>query len=96
MGVKKLFPHNYKLYAAACKDKQVVIGKMFVTEEESLLSGKKMIINFPTKTDWRKPSEYSYIEKGLLESWHVLKRGGAQYIITYGARYGKDLGVKTT
>ena len=29
------------------------------------MGGTKIIINFPTKTDWRKPSEYSYIEQGL-------------------------------
>ncbi len=34
-------------------------------------------------------------DKALLETWHVLKRAGAQYIITYGARYAKNLGVKT-
>jgi len=32
-------------------------------------------------------------EKGLLESLQVLKRAGSQYIITYGARYGKKLGL---
>jgi O-acetyl-ADP-ribose deacetylase (regulator of RNase III)/uncharacterized protein YwgA len=62
---KNQYPNNYKLYATACKAKEVVVGKMFVTEETSLLGGKKIIINFPTKTDWRKPSEYSYIESGL-------------------------------
>lgn len=30
----------------------------------------------------------------LLESWHVFKRAGAQFIITYGAREAKRLGVK--
>lgn len=29
----------------------------------------------------------------LVESWHVFKRAGAQFIITYGARYAKELGV---
>ena len=62
---KNQYPNNYKLYAAACKAKEVQVGKLFVTEESSLLSGKKTIINFPTKTEWRKPSEYSYIETGL-------------------------------
>lgn len=62
---KNLFPNNYKIYAKACKEKTFGIGQLLVTEEESLLSGKKIIINFPTKTDWRKPSEYSYIEAGL-------------------------------
>jgi porphobilinogen synthase len=32
-------------------------------------------------------------EKALLETWHVFKRAGTQYIITYGARYAKKLGV---
>jgi porphobilinogen synthase len=32
-------------------------------------------------------------EEALLETWHVFKRAGAQYIITYGARYAKVLGV---
>jgi len=33
-------------------------------------------------------------EKALLESWHIFKRAGAQYVITYGARFAKKLGVK--
>jgi porphobilinogen synthase len=32
-------------------------------------------------------------EAALLETWHVFKRAGAQYIITYGARYAKSLGI---
>lgn len=32
-------------------------------------------------------------DRGLLETWHVFKRAGAQFIITYGARYAKNLGV---
>jgi porphobilinogen synthase len=32
-------------------------------------------------------------EDALLETWHVFKRAGAQYIITYGARYAKRLGI---
>jgi porphobilinogen synthase len=32
-------------------------------------------------------------ERGLLETWHVFKRAGAQFIITYGARYAKQLGI---
>jgi O-acetyl-ADP-ribose deacetylase (regulator of RNase III) len=70
---KNQYPNNYKLYAMACKAKEVVVGKMFVTEETSLLGGKKIIINFPTKTDWRKPSEYSYIESGLQDLVNVIQ-----------------------
>jgi porphobilinogen synthase len=32
-------------------------------------------------------------EEALLETWHVFKRAGAQYIITYGARYARQLGI---
>jgi porphobilinogen synthase len=32
-------------------------------------------------------------EEALVETWHVFKRAGAQYIITYGARYAKSLGI---
>ena len=37
------------------------------------LPKKKIIINFPTKTTWRKPSEYSYIEEGLLDLKKIIK-----------------------
>ncbi|MCJ8498604.1 macro domain-containing protein [Chryseobacterium salipaludis] len=62
---KNRFPNNFKLYAKACKNKELNVGQLLVTEEEDLLSGKKIIINFPTKTTWRLPSEYQYIESGL-------------------------------
>ncbi|WJS92905.1 macro domain-containing protein [Flavobacterium johnsoniae] len=70
---KNQFPNNYKIYAKACKNNEFHIGELLVTEEESLLGGKKIIINFPTKTDWRKPSEYSYVEKGMIELVNVIK-----------------------
>lgn len=62
---KEKFPHNYILYRHACKEHKVKIGEMFTTVEQDL-TGRKIIINFPTKTTWRRPSEYSYIEQGLV------------------------------
>ena len=62
---KNQFPNNYKIYKEACKNKTLTIGQLLITEEESLLGGKKTIINFPTKTHWRMPSEYEYIDAGL-------------------------------
>jgi O-acetyl-ADP-ribose deacetylase (regulator of RNase III) len=70
---KNMFPNNFKLYANACKEKEVKIGKLLVTEEETLLEGKKIIINFPTKTDWRLPSEYNYIEAGMSQMVKVIQ-----------------------
>lgn len=62
---KKAFPNNFKKYLDACKSERFKIGKVLVCKDSNLNSGEKWIINFPTKRDWRKPSEYSFIEKGL-------------------------------
>lgn len=62
---RKNFPHNFKVYADACKNNEMEIGRLLVVKDNSLVTGEKLIINFPTKIDWRKPSEYEYIEKGL-------------------------------
>lgn len=70
---KNTFPNNFKLYSIACKNKTIDIGHLLVSEDESLLSGKKIIVNFPTKTNWRLPSEYEYIEKGLTALVKVIK-----------------------
>lgn len=70
---KKMFPNNFKWYSDACKNKEIKVGLLLVSEEETLLTGKKIIINFPTKTNWRLPSEYQYIEAGLIELVKVIK-----------------------
>lgn len=62
---KKLFPGNYKAYYEASKKGNVQVGRMFVFRDTNLSTGDKLIINFPTKKDWRKPSEFSYVEEGL-------------------------------
>jgi len=77
---KNQFPANAKIYTKACKEKTFDIGQLLVTKEASLLNGEKIIINFPTKTDWRKPSEYSYIEKGLIALVKLIKEKGIKSI----------------
>lgn len=62
---KNRFPENYKVYRERCLSNNLHIGDLLITQEDTLLNGKKTIINFPTKTNWRLPSEYSYIEAGL-------------------------------
>lgn len=69
---KKVYPDNFKDYVKACKNGDIAIGKLFVTEDISV-NGRRYIINFPTKTTWRKPSEYSYIEAGLDDLVRVLE-----------------------
>ncbi|WP_138480090.1 type II toxin-antitoxin system antitoxin DNA ADP-ribosyl glycohydrolase DarG [Dyadobacter bucti] len=70
---KKAYPNNFKSYENASKSRSVVVGKMFVTKDYNADSGEKLIINFPTKIDWRKPSEYEYIEDGLEDLINVIK-----------------------
>ena len=64
---KNMFPNNFREYSKACQNNEVKVGKLLISEEDSLLSGKKIIINFPTKTNWRLPSEFKYIESGLID-----------------------------
>jgi O-acetyl-ADP-ribose deacetylase (regulator of RNase III) len=71
---KKAYPNNYKSYSLACKNKEVEVGKMFLTTDSNISSGEKIIINFPTKQNWRKPSEYIYIENGLDDLIDVIKQ----------------------
>ncbi|CAA7197193.1 type II toxin-antitoxin system antitoxin DNA ADP-ribosyl glycohydrolase DarG [Chryseobacterium potabilaquae] len=62
---KKAFPTNFKLYQEACKNNNINIGQLFYVKDSNITSETKLIINFPTKKSWRKPSEYSFIELGL-------------------------------
>jgi O-acetyl-ADP-ribose deacetylase (regulator of RNase III) len=62
------YPHNTAAYEKACRNKEVRIGRMFVWE-----SGRgPLIVNFPTKTDWRQPSELAYIAEGLRDLRQVI------------------------
>ena len=69
---KERFPINFKVYASECKEKRVVVGKMLVVKDNSM-NGEKLIINFPTKTEWFKKSQYDYIEEGLKDLRKVIE-----------------------
>lgn len=70
---KERFPQNYKAYKDACKKGLVVTGKMFVFNESDLLNNNKIIVNFPTKEEWYRKSQYSFIEEGLKDLVKVIK-----------------------
>lgn len=65
---KERYPENFEAYVNACRD-GVNVGEMMCFVER----GQK-IVNFPTKQDWRNPSEMSYIEDGLDTLVTVIKR----------------------
>lgn len=56
-------PSLFDDYRKACRLGQVRPGKLHVW---SNLTETLTVINFPTKLSWRNPSEYSYIESGLV------------------------------
>ena len=57
---KKRFPAMFKEYRALTDHSELEIGQLHVWRGPS-----KWVLNFPTKTTWRKPSKLSYVEEGL-------------------------------
>jgi len=69
---KKAFPDNFEEYRKACHRGEVLPGKMFITERDSL-AGPRFIINFPTKRHWRGKSRIEDIESGLAALRHEIR-----------------------
>jgi len=69
---KNEFPQNNRLYVAACKAGELKPGKLLVVKENKM-DGERIIINFPTKTEWYQKSKYEYIEQGLQELVNVIE-----------------------
>ncbi len=57
---KARYPKNNEAYVKACRSGILRVGVLLTNKEED-----RVIINFPTKTEWRKKSSYDYIEKGM-------------------------------
>jgi O-acetyl-ADP-ribose deacetylase (regulator of RNase III) len=69
---KKRYPDNYDNYEVACKRGNVVPGKVFVYETNSLIN-PNFSINFPTKRHWRSASRMEDIETGLDDLVKVIR-----------------------
>lgn len=61
LAFKNRYPDMFKDYRRACLAGDIKPGRLHVWKN---LEGE-WIINFPTKLDWRDPSQYEYIEAGL-------------------------------
>ena len=71
LAFKKAFPANTKAYEAACRRRELAIGKVLVFEiGEAALP--RYILNFPSKAHWRDPSKLEYIEAGMKDLVRVL------------------------
>lgn len=70
---KEQFPNNYAAYNAACKNKSMEVGKMLVFTERPMIGDEKIIINFPTKKDWKHKSKIEYIDSGLRDLARIIR-----------------------
>ncbi len=58
------FKSNLKLYKEACRSGALQVGQLLAVKDADM-HGERLIINFPTKRDWKHRSSYAYIEEGL-------------------------------
>ena len=68
---KRRFPANFAAYRAACAAGEVLVGRMFVHEEDS-----RVVVNFPTKKHWRSRSRLGDIAAGLDDLSRVIRERG--------------------
>lgn len=57
---KRLYPEMFRRYQQLCEEGKLRIGTLWLYRTEH-----KSVLNFPTKTDWRRPSKPEYVEEGL-------------------------------
>ena len=69
---KERYHFNYQEYRRACLDSTLAPGKCLAVRDD-FLGKEAWIINFPTKVDWRNPSQYSYILEGLVDLVSFIK-----------------------
>ena len=60
LAFRNIYPEMFREYRALCEAGTLRIGTLFVYRTPN-----KIVVNFPTKETWRKPSRPEYIEAGL-------------------------------
>ena len=69
---KNRYPAMFDKYKSFCDKGVFKPGVLWIYKAED----GKWILNFPTKVDWRNPSELSYIEEGLKKFVEIWKEKG--------------------
>lgn len=82
---KKRFPESFYKYSGACFEGLVTPGRVYPT----FLEGQT-IIHFPTKNHWRDPSQYEWIDAGLVSMHRHLDAIGKKTVAcpALGCGYG--------
>ena len=70
---KLRYPVMFEQYQEYCKQKLIAVGKLWIYKGET---SDPWVLNFPTKTHWKLPSEYKYIEEGLQKFVDTYKAKG--------------------
>lgn len=70
---KLRYPAMFEVYQTYCKQNLIAIGKLWIYKGEA---SAPWVLNFPTKTHWKLPSEYDYIQKGLQKFVDTYKEKG--------------------
>jgi O-acetyl-ADP-ribose deacetylase (regulator of RNase III) len=66
---KRKYPKMYSAYKKECRNHRIHIGHMWVWRSKE---DGTIIVNFPTKRDWRNPSRLEYISEGLKSFRNIL------------------------
>lgn len=69
------FPEMYQKYQKICADRLLDIGKLWIYRSED-----KVVLNFPTKKDWKQPSLISYLESGLAKFVETYEEKGIKSV----------------
>src|ERR1017187_6326366 len=59
---KKRYPEMFVEYAKLCRKGQIHVGEVWVWRDSG---HPEFIVNFPTKDDWKLPSQLNWIVAGL-------------------------------
>lgn len=70
---KLRYPSMFEQYQKYCKQNLIAVGKLWIYKGEPT---NPWVLIFPTKTHWKLPSEYEYIEKGLQKFVDTYKEKG--------------------
>lgn len=60
LAFKHRYPEMFTTYRRLCQAQQLTVGKLWLFKTDD-----KWVLNFPTKRNWRNPSELAFIEAGL-------------------------------
>lgn len=70
---KLRYPNMFDVYQKFCAQHLISVGKLWLYKGEET---DPWVLNFPTKTHWKLPSEYEYLELGLQKFIDTYKEKG--------------------